>query len=335
MPKWTPNSSQRQIIETLALEAAKESSATEFVRNFCDFGPSKWSKIVNALDPSAPKSYFDEIKDPESEMANLAILLEAIPLKRALAERMNSQAVFTLIPFRAIAVAINECMAKIGPERLVKYLAPTGGAKSMCCAWLNQKPGINARVVEVRAAWGRSYFTVLQDIAKAVGARIGTETRPSAIEDELVKLLSSQKMVLALDEAEFFGAAAINGIKLLLNKTRITIMLAAIPEAHDKWNRRFPMEADQLTRRTHAIVELSVIDPADASQFFPAGTFKDRPGALKFLCEDASRFGHFSLIKRVAKKLQGVEKNGIDDVKAALAAATREMRRLPAQPSTK
>jgi hypothetical protein len=332
--KWTPNSAQRAIIETLATECAKESSQRQAITVLAlPFGESKLSKILNALDAAAPKSYFDEIQDPESEMARLSVIVERIPMQRAMSERLNSQAVFEFSQFRAVRVAVDECKSKRTPERLIEYNAPTGGGKSMLCTYLMQKCG--AKVVESREAWKRSYFTVLQDLAGALGCRLVGETRPAAMEDEIIKMQAVQTTVLAIDEAEFFGVQAINGLKLLLNKTRLIPVLCAIPEARDRWARYYPMENDQLARRTHAIVELSQISPDDAGLFFPASTFKDREGALKYLSAEASRFGHYSLIRRVAMRLQGVDKNGIDDVKAALAAATREMRRQPAQAAVK
>jgi hypothetical protein len=329
--KWSPSPAQRSILDSLAAEVSASGSMVAFCKDFCDFGDSKLSKILSALDPEAPRSYFDDIKPSsiEPELSDLAALVESIPLKRSLAIRINSQAVHSLTQFRAVAKAIDQCGAKTNPERLVKYLAPTGGGKSMLCAWLNQHRDLKARVVEVREAWKRSYFTVLLDIAAGVGTRIDGETRTAAIEDALIKFLSNKKILLALDEAEFFGAQAINGIKLLLNKTRLTVVLCAIPEAHDRWNRYYPMEADQLARRTHAVVELAAVHPKDAAEFFPDKTFKDEAACLELLCAEASRFGHYSLINRVAMRLQGVEKNTPEDVKLAITATHREMRRTP------
>jgi hypothetical protein len=325
--RWSPSAAQRLTLEKLAAEVDQSGSQEQFCRDYCDFGSSKLSKILSALNPDSDRCYFDDIKDPTREMEDLQFLVESIPLNRSLAASITSQSVHDLTQFRAVAKAINECGAKTNPERLVKYLAPTGGGKSMLCAWLNQHKDLKARVVEVREAWKRSYFTVLLDIAAGVGTRIDGETRTAAIEDALIRFLSTKKILLALDEAEFFGPQAINGLKLLLNKTRLTVVLCSIPEAHDRWNRYFPMEADQLARRTHAVVELSAIATKDAAKFFDAKTFKDEPAALEYLCAEASRFGHYSLLSRVATRLQGVEKNTLDDVKAAVAATHREMRR--------
>jgi len=330
--KWTPNTAQRQILETFSAECAKAGSQRQAIANLAlPFGESKLSKILNALDHLSPRSYFDEIQDTEAELARLAVIVDAIPMRRAMADRLNSQAVYELSQFRAVRVAVDECKSKRTPERLIEYNAPTGGGKSMLCTYLMQKCG--AKVVESREAWKRSYFTVLQDLAGALGCRLVGETRPAAMEDEIIKMQAVQTTVLAIDEAEFFGVQAINGLKLLLNKTRLIPVLCAIPEARDRWARYYPMENDQLARRTHAIVELSQLSPEDAALFFPSGAFKDREGALKHLSTEASRFGHYSLLRRVALRLQGVDKNGIDDVKAAVAAATREMRRPPQTPS--
>jgi hypothetical protein len=258
--RWVPTLDDRATLEALKAEQDKETTAVEFVRNFLPFGPAKWSKILNALDSDGKKpSYFDEIKDPENLMAELRTLLDEIPLRRAQAERLNSLNVLELSKFRALKVAVDECRSKRTPERLVKFLAPTGGGKSMLCNYLARKCG--AKVVESREAWKRSYITVLEDVSRALGLRLDGENRPTRIEDRLIEVFSQQNTVLAIDEGEYFGGQAINGIKLLLNKTRLVIVIAAIAEAHDRWNRYYKLEAEQLDRRTHAIVELSTIEP--------------------------------------------------------------------------
>jgi hypothetical protein len=322
---WKPSPSDRAVIEALILEEKKSASAAEFSRDFLPFGDAKWSKIKNAIDPEAKDSYFDKVSSAMQEelLGELRSLTDSIPLERARAERMNDQEIIPLSQFRAVAVAVSECRNKKTPERLVKYLAPTGGGKSMLCNYLVKKE--KAQVVEARDVWKRSYFTVLKDLCKALRISVTTDNSPSMLEDALIKELSSKRYLLVIDEAEFFGASAINGLKLLLNNTRLVLVTCSIPEAHDKWNRYFPMEAGQLSRRTHAIVELSVINPKDAALFFPDDQFKDPETALKFIAEEASRFGHFSLLKRVARRLEGDSRANADAVKKAVESAQRQM----------
>ena len=147
--KWSPSPSQRLVLDSLASEVATSGSMVAFCRDFCDFGDSKLSKILSALDPDAPRSYFDDIKPTsiDAELAELAALVESVPLKRSLAVRINSQTVHGLTQFRAVAKAIDQCGAKTNPERLVKYLAPTGGGKSMLCSWRCWIPAVRLRLL--------------------------------------------------------------------------------------------------------------------------------------------------------------------------------------------
>jgi hypothetical protein len=327
--KWTPSDNDRHVLEALKAEQDKEASATEFVRFYLPFGPAKWSKILNAIDPESKTSYFDEIKSPEAELARLRVTLDGIPLARARRERVELKGVMELKQFRAIGVAVEEAKAEPGPERLIKYLAPTGGGKTMLCNYLSKR--FDARIVEVRESWRRSYFTVLEDISSAIGCRIGAMNRPASLEDKLVEACSASAIVLAMDEAEFFGHSALNGIKLLLNKTRLVPVICAIEEAHAKWNGYFPLESAQLDRRTHAVVRLKELDPDDVKLFFTASAFKDQDKAIALITEKASRFGHYSLIKRVAIHLHTLHNVGMGSVEKAINSALEEMNRLPVE----
>src|SRR3954467_3504784 len=115
--RWVPSLDERAVLEALKEEQDKETTAVEFVRNFLPFGPEKWSKIMSVLNPRLvngipSRSYFDEIRDPESVMSELRTLLDEIPLRRAQAERLNSQTVLELSKFRALKVAVDECRSK-------------------------------------------------------------------------------------------------------------------------------------------------------------------------------------------------------------------------------
>jgi hypothetical protein len=330
--KYQLTPADRSIIEGLKAEEIKEGGAAEFVRAYLPFSASKWSKILNSIDPEAKASYFDDLTTDSARrvmLDELAGILENIPRLRAQAERLNSQDLYDLSQFRAVKVAVEEAGGKRSPERLVKYLAPTGGGKSMLCSYLAKK--CSAKVTESREAWKRSYYTVLEDLSKALGCRLSGETRPAAVEDRLCDFLGSQKTVLAIDEGEFFGPAAINGLKLLLNRTRLVLVLCAIGEAHDRWNRYFPLEASQLDRRTHAVVRLTQPHVDDIKKFFPSGLFDNEPAALARVAEEAARFGQYSLVARVAALISRKEKVESKELDTAIRKSLKDMNRTPSR----
>jgi hypothetical protein len=316
----------RELLLALKEEEKRETSAADFCRNFLPFHSSKWSKICNVL--TGEKSYFDEVSRTSGAalMDELRGVLAQIPHVRALEERRAAEGVLELSAFKAVKQAVQEAGSKRNPERLVKYLAPTGGGKSFLCTYLAQQ--LNARVVEARDAWRRSYYNVMTDMSRALGVRLGGESRPAVIEGILVERLEKQRTCLVIDEAEFFGAQAINGLKFLLNRTRLVIVLAAISEAHDRWNRYFAMEASQLDRRTHAVIRLQDITVEDCSKFFPKAQFEQTDEALKLIAAEATRFGAYSLVSRVAQcAARKGERCDMKEVTSCLRMALRAMNR--------
>ena len=319
--KWQPNAEQAALLRALLEEQTKEKSASEFTRKFLPFSPERWSKITAVLDEERPRSYFDDVQDRDAVFSELEMALREIRIDRARPESLGQR--YELTHFRAVAQAVRECRSGTGRNRIIKYLAPTGGGKTELCRFLVNEFG--ASMVETREAWRRSYFTVLEDICRALKVRLNGESRPATIEAKLIEALSDKKRILCLDEAEFFGASALNGLKLLINKTRVTIVLCAIPAAHDRWNRHFPVEADQIATRTHGIYELGAVDVKDAGLFFAANQFADREASLKLLAQEASVIGHYSFLQRVADCLKGDTRAEEPAVRKAITKARKQM----------
>ena len=330
MAKYKLTPEQRKLLEDLQAEQMKEKSIVAFVKKFLPFGRAKWDTIMNALDDSAASSYFDMVADREKQFAELEQILDRILNRRAAAMRLDDSAMARLSKFIAVNQAVTECLEEKGPERLIKYLAPTGGGKTWLGQFLNDEQS-SVYVIECREAWRRSYFTFLSDICAAMKVNIDGETRPAVIEDTLIEALKDKPVILYFDEGEFFGRESLNGMKLLLNKTRIVPVIAAISEAHDKWNRYCRMEADQISRRTYSVVQLTQVDPRDCRLFFKTNQFADFNAEINFIAAEASKFGHYSLIRRVARKLSDLTHVDRDEVEKAIKSARVAMRREPDQ----
>lgn len=352
--KWTPTPVQREVLLGLKVESEKfESPATkpnvaEFIRDFSPpVSASVFSKIMNALDDTAAKSYFDEIKKPDALMADLAEWLEKIPGMRLEGETAKKNQLHKLSKFRAVAVGVRECKSETGPERIIKYISPTGGSKTSLRRWLmlEFKNELSPAFVESREAWRpatrdlrqRAKLVVLQDIASALGFRFTARVSRNdvaEIEDELIKFCTEKKRLLFIDEAEFFSAYALNLIKLLLNKSRLIVVIACTPRAHARWNSYYPDEADQISRRTKAVVSVSEDDLKgdalkttikDAELFFPKNQFAEAEASLTHIVTQAWTFGHYSTINRVARELEkhsGAEKAQVEN---AVTTALKQM----------
>lgn len=325
---WKPSEADREVLLGLKAEQDKAGSQAAFCREFLPFSEGKWSRIIavvgNNGDGGNASSYFDSIDHPDRLMAELRSLLEEIRVQSAMAESRKAIDIVRLKKHEAVMKAVRECKGKLTSERMVVNLAPTGGGKTILCQRLQDELG--GRVIEARPTWRKKYSVFLGDVCRGVGCRLDGETDPAEMELKLITFAKGRQILLVLDEAEYFGAETINGVKLLLNKTRFVIVLNAIAAAYDRWNRYYPVEAEQLARRTHARFELTAVEEADVSLFFPnKKQFDEREAALAMICGEASKFGHYSLVRRVADRLADHERADEKQVKAALAAARREM----------
>ena len=355
LTKWTPSDAQREVLLALKTESERmepgqdKPNVSQFCRDYSPYSPSVFSKILDALDPKRDRSYFDEIKNPDGLMDDLAEWLARLPSMRVENEAGARGTLHKISKFRALAVAVRECKNESSPERVIKFVSPTGGAKTSARRFLMAefKKELSAASVESREAWRpaardlrqRAKLVVLTDIARALGLRFTarmSRNDVASIEDELIAFCTERKRLLFIDEAEFFSGYALNLVKLLLNKSRLIIVIACTPRAHAKWNSWYPDEADQISRRTHAVVSVGADDldepggalkntMADAALFFPKDQFEDEPAALKFIVEQAWLFGHFSTIARVARELAKHSRAGKSVVEAAVTKALKQM----------
>jgi hypothetical protein len=333
--KWKPNDEQRLLLLALQDQAAKESSVANFCRKFVPFTRSQYDQIMDVLDDATDtegkvlQSYFDRVSQSaiERKFEEIKFILDEIPLKRVQLARIKE---FNIIPtskILALEQAIRDAKETPGPERLIVVLGPTGGGKTVAANYLVKK---NARFVEVRDIWRFSDrgAVPLGDICKGVGMRSWSNIVARA-QDQLIAFCGELDIVICFDEGEHFGAVALNLLKLLLNKTRLVPVIFVVPEKYDEWFRKFPNEANQIARRTKAIIDNSVIELSDTAKFFPDNQFKDAPAALDILVRDASKFGHYSLIKRVAELLKGVvnatHAGRESDLQVAISKARRQM----------
>lgn len=353
LTKWKPNDDQRRILLALQEECAKEETVVGFARKFLPFTRSKYDQIMdvfnNKLDPEGKvmESYFDRVSESVREklFEEIQFILDEIPLKRLQLSRLKEFKILPTTKILALEQAIREAKAVTGPERLIINLGPTGAGKTIACNYLAGK--VNARFVEVRDIWRHSTRgnVPLSDICRGVGMRTWSSQVAKA-QDQLVEFCGEQNIVIVFDEGEHFGAAALNLLKFLLNKTRLVPVIFSVPEEYEKWFVKKSMSnaAFQIARRTRAVIDSSLVEEIDVALFFEGVEAKRdgqknlvirsvgenpsfaNPGkALEILAREASRFGHFSLVRRVADKLVGVKNATLEDLDNAIKAAKRQM----------
>jgi len=356
--KWVPSEAQWELLERLSAEIAAEKSQGFFASEFTMFDAGKLSRILAAINPDRDRSYFDELKTPEAReelMGDVKRILDHLPAKR-LELQKKDLVIKEFSVFRAVYVAVKEARQEVTPERIIKYIAPTGGGKTWLRMYLQAKAknDWHFNFVESRSTWRptsrdnreRAKRVLLTDLCDAMQLRLGDERSSGCadqLENAILKHCLAAQRILFVDEAEFFSAYALNFFKYLLNRSRLVLVIACTPRAHGKWNQYYPDEADQIARRTRAVVQVSKISTGDVELMFPENQFADGnimgdskfpKSATEYLAEEASLFGHFSFLNRVGKILENCPGAGRKEIENAVDKALTQMHRQRTKPKT-
>jgi hypothetical protein len=127
---------------------------------------------------------------------------------------------------------VEECRAKPPDDfqRIVVILAPPDRQRSRLCGALAQR----CRATLLTAA----------------------SIRQRHLLQPLVRLcLQGGRPILAIDQAEYLGREELQTLKLLINLTPAVLLLLSTAPAYRNWNQRWPIEASQIRRRTHLVLE--------------------------------------------------------------------------------
>ena len=163
-----------------------------------------------------------------------------------------------VLPMEHIKISLAAVRSAFGQprNRLVIILAETGGGKTFVAKAIREEwPGAAANV-EPSEVWRKSYLAALQSIAD--GCHLGTlPTSTRLAEAQVVTYLSQNPRIIVIDEGNYFGAATLNLVKLILNLTKSTVVILALPEFWEALVRTARQEAQQLRNRTAAKLTLN------------------------------------------------------------------------------
>lgn len=352
---WQPNEEQREVL--LKLKAEAGDNQAEFVREFGNetIGTaSKLSQILNALEENEP-SYFQKITNPEALMLDIAEFVDDLPRQKREKFTVMETVVKPISHFVAAANAARSLKNVKTAERCFQYIGPTGSSKSTLFGYLQKelKNDYTLALVNCRDSWRpatrdlrqRAKTVVLKDICDGLKIRIPSEFRQTkhgsestakdqirldavpAVEDLIVENLQRRAVLLFLEEGRFLRTYAINLLIDLLNRTKLVLVITNTPFANKSMHQYCPDEADQLDRRTRAVFRISKIIAKDVGLFFDKDQFAERDAALEVLANAASEFGHYSLISRVAKRLENSSDTTLAELEQAITKASREMNR--------
>ena len=295
MREFTISPETKELVEDLVKQQKSLGLGNEeFARRHLSYSSTVWSRVISG-------EYWGMVDDPDRVISTLQSNLRDIETARIQEARYGNQDFVPHRDAKDVLEAVKQCKAKplSNANRLICYLAPTGGGKSQLCGRLIATE--KAWVVEARVSWLRSYWCCLRDIARACGVNPEGYHSAEALENELIRRLNSRRQVLAIDEGEFFCAATLNLIKLLLNKSSVVIVLCVIPEKFDKWFTNNWHEAQQLRRRTHDLIRLAPCDQATA-RLFMKGVVNDE-AELNCVAAFARDFGSFTTLTEMRAEL--------------------------------
>lgn len=303
------------------LQAQLALSDGAFVQRHLTVSQTVWSRINSGNYPA----------DVTSAFLKLEGNLRQIRIERARNAKLTGNRTFhAFTQQQSVISAVTTCKLKPAddPNRFVAYLAKTGGGKTALGRELKvMHDGI---LVEARESWRKSYFAALCDIALAAGVSEADVSKGErAAETALLKRLNANRRVLIVDEGEYFGPRTINLVKLILNQSPTVVVVLAIPELFERWQKAAWLEAQQINRRAEAIVELELVTPEEVQRFLAGrvtlnGDAKQVGGLI---AKAANEFGAYDLVTRVATQLVTDEAGGTVGAEQA-AQAVRCVKRL-------
>lgn len=293
---------QKEVVEKLSalrIQLAGAGTEQEFARRYLPFSYDTWRHLIKDDYTGNTDKCAEEC---EKVLANLLAMLDAR------VDIASGEDEFFDTPLtKAIFHSIDRARSRSDENRLVIYKAETGGGKSAICRQIAKTYG--SPIVEGTESMRTSYFAVCARICQAYGSAGPWKSR-FVVENEMLNLLGQRDIVLIIDEANSFGPEAINAIKLILNKTRATVFMAAIPAIFNRMQLKSWFEAAQMIRRAEAIWTHPAFDIETIRPFFQGLEFDEsETGALERIAEVCSLFGMYDMAKRVREELLRACKN--------------------------
>jgi type II secretory pathway predicted ATPase ExeA len=295
-------------------------SQAEFARRHLPFDSTVWSKL-QSTDTPYDSGHEAKIAQCRQAVADIEERLATANLHR------GEGKVVPLRHFRDVENALAIARTVRNENRLVVFLAPTGGSKSALCRHLAVTR--SAVLVEAKASWSGSYFATCLDVCAALGVRSSRafdyRTNKRAAETKMLAALRSRDHLLCFDEgATSFSVHTAAAVKLILNQTRARVLMCGTPELLDRM--MASSEGRQLIRRCVCVVRAEVVSARDVRQFLVYDLDQD---AVDLVVQAANDFGLYDHVTRVAEVLQLDHKPGAavpaDAVRSAVKLARRQV----------
>ena len=306
------------IEELIALQGAENDSA--FCRTWLKRDSTQWSRIKRKDAETGLPIYALAVQDFHATLDALREDVERIRRERAFREAMSGRTYCELDVFKMVLTALQKIPAG-AKERMVAYLARTNGGKSTLIDQAVMQ--LKARRTHARESWRRSYKAALIDLLNDLQLmpahfrrrklkdgkqlKLNPHRRTEhELEAALIAGLREQDLIIAIDDAQIFGARSINLLRTILTETNTKLLIASDPDLYARWSRAAWLEAGQLLTRTSEVIELPPLTAAEVKPFLRGVHLNgDGEAAAQALATAANSFGLIGFVAATAKQLLG------------------------------
>lgn len=301
----------------IAKVRGKEISDAEFCREFLPYSSTTWSRVKAG-------TYSGDI---DRVLDAYAIALDEMDARLPGIRQAAEQAcgfMRTTLARAVLASAVKSKDAKM--RRITVALAPTGAGKTAIGRYMESRGAV---YVEGRKSWRNSYKAFCADVAEAAGRQMRwSRFSEREAESSMLTALRARAGTLYIDEANTLGASTLDALKLIINQSGQSIVIAAVPTAWDALADRAEEEMLQLLNRCQPVIRYSCVSDADAASFMSGCGLQERDlnVAAHVCAEAASKFGGFTLVESVCDDLRGLSNPTMDDLNKIIAAAGKSFR---------
>jgi hypothetical protein len=290
--------SQKRDIRTLATHQKHLGmNHTEFTRG-SSLDSTTWSRTRRGEYKGNVARVITEMKRHVKQITTQ----QAIKENRA-AMKLDSREFIEFNEYTALREAVNACMAASDREdedKLVIYVAPSGGGKTCVGKQLRDHEGFNAIMITGRPSWATSYYPAVMAIAKELGVHDGLRSSTDA-ESAVLDKMASGKGVLIVNEVELLCRAVRHLFRSILNETEWSVVLLVTPQGYRNLTQKPSSDSAQLLRRCESIINASVITPEQVQRFVELHwqlSPELRAGSIE-IAKEANQFGCFDFVVRV------------------------------------
>lgn len=289
-------------------------------RRYLNVSKTTWSQLQSGTYPA---------QDPTPMLEKCADALQVLIDESERADTAGAGQVVDLPHVRAALAGIKGSYGA-AQNRLIVYLAPSGGGKTTLVRKIRETYRSLAICGEATETWRGSYLNAAADIAGWLGVD-GDFVNPRKAEAAVLDQLAVTPRILCIDEGHYCGPAALNFIKAILNKTDTRVVFLSIPQLWKRMEEKAYEEAKQLRRRTHAKVVVEEISESDCRKFVANRldgydlADGDEKKIVAAIITTANRFGLYDTVERICteviteisaqKKSRAID---LDDVTAAI-----------------